>query len=307
MTKKMLVLFVLVLAGLPATTEAQSRSSRYYEVRDAIYGRGYDRGYPARQSRGNYDPYYDQLIRLPGNLVACQMDFDSGRVVGCHPLVKTVEFLEEHGYAHQNRNELVGTSRAHDNKLLFCPFDDTNRRLGTLEAGALGGAGGAGIGGAVDGRRGAAIGGVAGVIVGGIIASRNTHDGCLKIVGGVAKTTEIQQEASPVSYMEQATQPITDSEARDESHGSAFRSGPHPLTNSSRVYVDVYDGDRKPENFVGSMESGDSLDLARPRNRYRGWAQVPNEKGSFDAEELGIEVGPTGWTFIEPQVARGRS
>lgn len=316
--KRLFVLFVLVLVGLPATTGAQSRrpySGRYYEVRDAIYGRGDD--YPTRgrygYGGGYYDPaYLNQMFALPEALVACRMDIN-GRVEGCHALLKSIEYMETHAERHEDLNEVLGTYHAEKGRMHFRPFDSTNHRLGKAGTMVVGTVAGAAGGGAVDGRRGAVIGGGIGAFAGWLASRKaNKHDNCLEIGGRVRQATAetaIEQEESPLgSYVEQGTKgSVTDLATRDESHGPAFRSGPHTLTNASRVYVDVYDGDRKPENLVGSMESGDSLDLARPRNRYRGWAQVPNNKGSFDAEELGIEVGATGWTFIEPAVARGRS
>ncbi|OGM96813.1 MAG: hypothetical protein A2816_00335 [Candidatus Yanofskybacteria bacterium RIFCSPHIGHO2_01_FULL_39_44] len=302
MKKNLFVLFVLalaVLAGLPAATEAQSRSrgGRYYEVRDAIYGRGiYDRGYPTRQGRYGYDQYYDQLIRLPGNMVACQMDFDNaGKVVGCHPLVKTVEFLEEHGYAHQNRNEMVGTTHVHEGKIHFRPYDDTNRRLGTLEAGALGGAGGAGIGGAVDGRRGATIGGVAGAIVGGVIASRNAHDNCLEIVGGVAKSVaEIdqptnQQEASPVSRMEQGTR----SNAIGPSANVTW-----PTVNTTDFRAVVTDPNTNQERLI---PAGGSANLPEPAGEQP-YTVVLLAPGRGSVDRVPGEIRPShdlgGWDIV---------
>ena len=73
--------FVLVLVGLPVMVEAQSY--RYYEMRDAIYGRGRDRAYPVNRGRGWYgfdDPALQQMMNLPEGLVACEVDFATARV-----------------------------------------------------------------------------------------------------------------------------------------------------------------------------------------------------------------------------------
>lgn len=87
-------------------------------------------------------------------------------------------------------------------------------------------------------------------------------------------------------------------------HGQAYRFGPHPLTNETKYLVDVFDGNKcddrdKCKNFVGTMQSGESWDLDRPRSRYRGWAQIPNKDGSFDSDELDIRPNANGWTFVD--------
>lgn len=86
--------------------------------------------------------------------------------------------------------------------------------------------------------------------------------------------------------------------ALNGNRGPAYRPGPHSLANETRFIVDVYDGNDKEENFVGTIQPGETWDLARPRSRYRGWRQTPNKKGSFDSDELDIRPNANGWTFI---------
>lgn len=293
---KKIVLFVLVMVGLPALTEAQSR--RYYEVRNTIYGHGY--GYPSARSRYGYDPYYDELVRLPGNLVACQMDFDNGKVTSCHPLVKTVEFLEEHGYSHQNRNELVGTSRIIDDKPHFCSFDDTNRRLGTGGGMATGAVIGAAGGGAATGNRRSALGGAAiGVAIGGLIGSRNAHENCMPI-----GTTEVKPEASatPAPEKEQAA---TEAEEVVSNKGPAYRPGNRIVSNNTKVPVELYDGSVAPENLVGEIAPSEEWSLAKPKTRYRALAQIPNSEGGITADELALEPSASGWRLNNPNFGMG--
>lgn len=296
--RKLFVLFVLVLVGFPTLTEAQSRTGT-----GGWYGRGgYNNRYPARQSRYGYDPYYDQLVRLPGNLVACQMDFDNaGKVVGCHPLTKTVEFLEEHAYAHQNRNELVGTTHVHEGKLHFRPYDDTNRRLGTSGGAVFGGVAGAAGGGAVAGEKGALGGAAVGAVIGAIVGSHGAHDNCLEVGNGSqAQPAAETKEVSPVSNVGQATQPVTD-QAVSSNKGPAYRSGNRAVVNSTRVPVEIYDGSVAPENLVGEMAPGEEWSLAKPKTRYRVFAQIPNNEGGITADELTLAPNTSGWTFVQPE------
>lgn len=146
MRSHLFVLFAFaltILAGLPVKVEAQSRY--YYEMRDAIYGRG--RAYPVRQGRG--------------------YGYDDPRMMD--PCYGADQFYQG----------MRGTMHAHKGQTHFRPCDPTNSRTSTMGGGVLGAGGGAAIGGAFGGRKGASIGAVGGAIVGGVITSRNTHDNCI--------------------------------------------------------------------------------------------------------------------------------
>lgn len=297
MKKNLFMLFVLaltILVGLPAMAEAQSRTGGWV-------GRGgYGRSYPTRQSRYGYDPYYDEMVRLPGNLVACQMDFDNaGKVVGCHPLTKTVEFLEEHAYAHQNRNELIGTTHVHEGRLHFRPYDDTNQRINAGTGGAMAGAGGAAIGGAYGGRRGAAVGGVAGAIVGGVIASRNAHDNCLEIgdKSVTAQSTVVQQEASPVSRVEQVAQPT----AVQVDSVTPLTSVTWPTVNTTDFRAVITDPNTGKERLI---PAGGSVNLPEPAGEQP-YVVVLLAPGRGNIDRVSGEIRPSqdfqGWDIVARQ------
>lgn len=271
-------------------------------------GGGYGYGY--------YDPsYLQQMMNLPDGLAACTVDLSTAKVTSCHPVVKDVMVIQAHARDHADRGEMLGTVHIEKGRFHFRPFDDTNGRLGTMSAGALGAGAGAMVGyGSTQNMRNRgkanAIGAsatIGGGLLAGWMASRHTHNNCLKIEPTVAQSISEVIESQAPSQEQGTGQPVAGPVvSHDENRGPAYRSGNRPVVNSTAVYVELYDGDRKDENFVGEMSPGDSWDLGKPQKRYRAFAQVPNRRGSDTISEIDPEPTDTGWIFIEPKVAQGR-
>lgn len=182
---------------------------RYGQVgpyRGDIYGGYYGGGY--------YDPaYLQQMLSLPGGLVACTVDFSTVRVVGCHPVIKSIWAVEAHARDHSDRGELLGTIHIHKGRTHFRPFDDTDHHIHTVDGGVLGALGGGAVGGAFGGRKGAAIGGIVGALAGGLTASRHSHENCLVIEPTAQSGSSSAADSDPV---EEGTDenPISESEVR---------------------------------------------------------------------------------------------
>ncbi len=288
-------LVVVLVLGSLTSVEAQGRGPYRNYNEDCIVGStGGECIIPAAggiydRSRSYYDPYGDPYYNrgypyqrpLPQGIEICRYAECAG---------------------------LTGTFHAEKGMLHFRPYDETNDRLGTEAGGVLASAGGAAIGGVFGGRKGAAIGAVGGAIAGGIIASRHAHDNCIVIesVRSAQFQQRIGQGGIPVPYQEQVmSRPVAGpAGGYDESHGPAYRPGNRPVVNSTAKFVELYDGDRKPENLVGEMAPGDSWDLAKPMRRYRAFAEIPNQRGSNNVDEISPETTDIGWIFVEPTVAR---
>lgn len=288
-----LPVFVFVVLAMATLAEAQSRSPMVNVISRSAAGGGYRGGYD-RNVRGYYSGYYDpatiqQMMSLPNGLLACEVDFSTVRVLGCRPIAKTVMAINAFGQNH-DRSELLGTVHVEKGKFHFNSFDDTNFRIGTGMGGTLGAGGGAAIGGATGGRKGAAIGAVGGAIVGGILGSHKSHNNCLVIEPAMA------QMVTQNSVLPQVVQQTVDASV-STSHGE----GQFELSNSTRVYVEAYDG----ETYIGRIAPGATLSVGPPKDRYRGFAQVPQPDGRLAKDELSREVSPSGWTFIEPASAQG--
>jgi len=123
---------------------------------------------------------------------------------------------------------LIGTFHAHKGVLHFRPYDETNRRMGTLEAGALG-AGGGFI--ATRGIKNRSVAGA--IIVGGAagagwLASRKAHDNCLVI------RSQTQSASVPMS----AQMPGLESE-EFESEGTSVPSQPETPAGLSTLRYEV--------------------------------------------------------------------
>jgi len=181
----LLIVVFAVLVAIPA--EAQ--------------GRG--RGRNGRGGYGYYDPAtIEQMLSLPDGLASCQVDFSTGRVASCRSVVKTAEAIE---MFNQNPDGILGSVHVQKGKFHFRPFDDTNRRLGTMEAGALGAGAGALAGyGSTRGMRNrnkANAIGAASTIGGGLftgwLASRRSHDNCLKIEPTTAQSMQMSNQKVP--------------------------------------------------------------------------------------------------------------
>ncbi len=283
--------FVVLATAIPA--EAQygygSRTGYRRPLPGGWGGGGYGYGY--------YDPaYLQQMMSLPDGLVACQIDFASGgKVTSCHSVIKDINMIEAHGRDHADRNEILGTYHVEKGKSHFHSFDDTHQRLGTFSAGALGAGGGyIATAGTRNGwvRGGATVGGG---LLAGWLASRKNHNNCLIIEPTVARSiSEVVQSPAP-SQGQVTGQPIAGPAAN-------VGEGQFELTNETRVYVDAYDG----ETYLGRMAPGATLYVGPPQDRYRGFALVPTADGRLGKDELGREVSPSGWSFIEPKAAQGR-
>lgn len=290
-------MFVVLAMAIPA--EAQYNRGGSY---------GQRRPLPGGWGGGGYNSYYDpaylqQMMSLPDGLAACTVDLSTAKVTSCHPVVKDVMVIQAHAQDHASANELLGTVHVEKGRFHFRPFDDTNSRLGTMSAGALGAGAGATIGyGSTQNMRNRgkanAIGAsatIGGGLLAGWMASRHTHNNCLAIEPTVARSiSEVAQ--SPALLQEQGIgQPIAGPAAN-------IGQGQFELSNETRVYVEAYDG----ETYIGRMAPGSTLAVDPPKDRYRGFALVPTADGRLGKDELSREVSPSGWLFIEPTVARGR-
>ncbi|MDO8496573.1 MAG: hypothetical protein Q7S43_03975 [bacterium] len=289
--------FIVLAMAIPAEAQYNNRG-------------GYRRPLPGGWGGGGgYNQYYDpsylqQMMSLPDGLAACTVDLSTTKVTSCHPVIKDVQVVEAHARDHADRGEMLGTIHVEKGRFHFRPFDDTNGRLGTMSAGALGAGAGAMVGyGSTQNMRNRgkanAIGAsatIGGGLLAGWMASRHTHNNCLKIEPTVARSiSEVVQSPAPLQEQGTSQQPIA---------GPAANSGEgeFSLENQTRVYVEAYDG----ETYIGRMEPGAKMMVDPPKDRYRGFALVPTADGRLGKDELDREVSPSGWSFIEPKVAQGR-
>lgn len=284
--------FVVLAMAVPA--EAQYMGRGTYGPRRPLPGGWGGGGYGYG---GYYDPsYLQQMMSLPDGLAACTVNLFTAKVTACHPVVKDIQLVEAHARDHSDRGEMLGTVHVEKGRFHFRPFDDTNQRLGTFSAGALGAGGGyIATAGTRNGwvRGGATVGGG---LLAGWLASRKNHNSCLIIEPLVARSisTDVQ---SPAPSQEQGTiqQPIAGPAAN-------VGQGQFELSNETRVYVEAYDGDE----YIGRMAPGSTMTVDSPKDRYRGFALVPTADGRLGKDELKLEVSSSGWIFIEPTAARGR-
>src|SRR3989344_1381671 len=129
--------FAVLTSAVPAEAQGWGLGQSYYDRGryDRSYGRGYGYG------GGYYDPAtIEQMLSLPDGLASCQIGFSTGRVESCQSVIKTANAIQA---AAQNPGGILGSIHIQKGKIHFRPFDDTNRRLGTFEAGALGAGAGA--------------------------------------------------------------------------------------------------------------------------------------------------------------------
>lgn len=163
--------------------------------------------YPGQYNQYGYGGFYDpaylkQMFSLPEALLACQLNFDTGRYEGCHTLLKTASYMEGHALRHEDRNEFLGTYHPYTKKdgskvRHFRSFDDTNRRVSKGGKVIIGTAVGVIGGGILAGRKGAVAGGGAGALAGWLAAYRsNNHDNCEEI-GQPASADQTSVEPSP--------------------------------------------------------------------------------------------------------------
>lgn len=232
-----------------------------------------------------YDPaYLQQMIRLPDGLAACQIDFSTGRVVSCHSVIKDVMLIEDHARDHADRGELLGTVHPEKGKLHFRSFDDTNRRIGPVEAGlGMGvlGAGATHIATRHMENRGAADAVTMGVGGGiGLLTwwanSRHKHDNCLTIEPMMAQSGGLAVPSDSASAVELAAPAPAVNSAK----------GGLSLRNESGETAFVYDGNEA----VTSLAAGASAPVGRPRTSYRAIVERFNERGEVELYELGRRV-----------------
>jgi len=284
-------IFVVLAMAIPAEAQYGTYGSR------TNYRRPLPGGWGSRGYNGYYDPsYLQQMMSLPDGLAACTVDLSTAKVTSCHPVVKDVMVIQTHAQDHADRGEVLGTVHIEKGRFHFRPFDDTNQHLGTFSAGALG-AGGGYI--ATSGTRNGWVRGgatVGGGLLAGWLASRHTHNNCLKIEPTVARSiSEVVQSPAPSEEQGIDRQPIAGPAAN-------VGEGQFELSNKTRVYVEAYDG----ETYIGRMASGSTMMVGPPKDHYRGFALVPTADGRLGKDELSREVSPSGWLFIEPQAAQGR-
>lgn len=303
MTKKRLSVFsVLVIVAIVATPRmawTQVDPATRAIIYSGQYGHGVSGGQRLRGGRGYgyYDPsYIQQMMSLPDGLAACVVDLSTTKVTSCHLVVKDIQVIEAHARDHADRGEMLGTVHAEKGRFHFRPFDDTNQRLGTFSAGALGAGGGYIATRNMRNRVAANTITVGSGLMAGWLASRKSHQNCLTIEPTVARSisTDVQ---SPAPSQEQGIvqQPIAGPAAN-------VGQGQFELLNETRVFVEAYDGNE----YIGRMAPGSTMTVDPPKDRYRGFALVPTADGRLGKDELNLEVGPSGWIFIEPTVARGR-
>jgi len=271
-----MILFVVAFLAMTASVEAQEPPSSYY-ARQMMGLRGGGNGY----GYGIYDPalvpYIQQMMRLPDALIACKMNFASGKIMGdsCQPIVKEMGAIQ--AFLRNPEGYILGTVHVEKNKVHFRPIDDTNHRLGTGGAGALGALGGGAIGGSLDGRRGAAIGAVGGALLAGFAASRNSHKNCL--------TLEPSQAQQAGSASPSAMAPTESASVAMANASSAPRREDLDLEilNESNEKAAIYDGDA----FVTTLGGGARYAVTAPKAAYRGIVKRFNERGEVELYELG--------------------
>ena len=301
--RKMLVLFVLVLVGLPAMAEAQSRRPyggsrydryRYEEMRDVIYGRygrttrrqvGYGGGY--------YDPaYLEQMFQLPESLVACQLNFETGRYTGCHTLLKSVEYMEGHAERHEDRNEILGTFHTYkkDGKTVrhFHAFDDTDRRIGKGTKIAIGTAAGAAGGAILAGGKGGVIGAGVGALAGWWAAHKtDNHDDCEEIAQPQPAETETTVDTG-----------LTNSNESVPKSSAPLASITWPTVNTTDFRAVVTDPNSGQERLI---PAGGSANLPEPTGEQP-YAVVLLAPGRGSIDRVPGEIRPSedfqGWDIV---------
>lgn len=304
MTKRLFVVFVLALAvliAIPGTVAAQYRgyNPRAEWLWNEIYGGGYRNG--SRnidrdniRSQGYYGDYYyepaylKQMFSLPEGLMACQMSDDNKRVVKCHHMLKTVNYMEGHAERHEDLNERLGTLRTKNSKEYLCSFDDTDHRIGRAGVTAIGAGTGAAVGGVFGGGKGAVIGGVGGAFAGWLASWKSKSiDKCLPVVGNI-------QSAEWTPTVER-TNTSQSSQPTSSNSGKGIT-----LQNEGGDDIAIYDGDQ----FVTTLAAGGTYPAGSPRKAYRGVVKGLNERGEPVMYELGRRLeGKTTLVFTSEAYA----
>ena len=118
------------------------------------------------------------------------------------------------------------------------------------------------------------VGAVVGGVVGAVIASRKNR----------SEQSVYQQSPEPVELAQPVAGPVTN-----------VGEGQFELSNSTKTYVEAYDGD----TYVGRMAPEATMKVGPPKDRYRGFALVPQSDGRLGKDEVGREATPLGWKFVE--------
>ncbi len=150
------------------------------------------------------------------------------------------------------------------------------------------------IGGLLGGKKGAAIGAAGGAALAVLNDSRYYSSpseacGVIDSQQGDPRQQYQQQVGQVPPQAVQGPQPVA-------GPGANPGSGEFELTNQTRVYVEAYDG----QSYIGRMAPGSTLRVGPPKDKYQGFALVPQPDGKLGKDELGLAVAPTGWSFVEP-------
>lgn len=275
MKKNLFVLFTLtlaVLAGLPAMAEAQSRTGGWY-------GRGgYNNRYPNRQGRYGYDP------RLDDPCFGADQYFEGIR-----------------GTFHFNRVNVKDSSgkKAQVVEKHFRACDPTNQPVRMRETAGWHGAGGAVIGYVLGGPKGAAIGGISGAAIGTI--KGDDHKDCFPVDSNrpdltfgttIQPTFQKIEEASPVSRVEQGTQPTGLSVV------GSLASVTWPTVNTTDFRAVVTDPNTGKERLI---PAGASANLPEPAGEQP-YVVVLLAPGRGNIDRVSGEIRPShdfqGWDIV---------
>lgn len=294
---------VLLAMAMPAEAQYASGSGRITPSMMMQRYRGYGSGY------GYYDPaYLQQMMSLPEALAACSVDFSTGKTVSCRPIAKNMASINSFGQ-NNDRNELLGTVHAEKGKLHFRPFDDTNRRIGSVEAGLGLGVLSAGATHVATSRmtnRGAANAITMGVGSGvGLLTwwknHGNRHDNCLMIEPTTAQSGNLSP-AMPIAQVEReepvqkpavmTAKAMTVSDKKIVRN--RFEDAPIRVYDGASKILELSAGDDGTIEVTSSSRVWGEAKLMNPSNRKMEW--VPLQLGK------GIDPLPeeSGWVLGNP-------
>lgn len=296
----MFVFFVTLAMAIPA--EAQNRRYGGY----GSYGYGQRRPLPGgwgggSYGHGYYDPsYLQQMMSLPDGLVACRVDLSTMKVPECHPLIKDIGIVEAHARDHADRSELLGTFHFEKGKPHFHAFDDTNRRLGTFGAGALGAGGGyIATAGTRNGwvRGGATVGGG---LLAGWLASRKNHNNCLIIEPTVARSGNLSPDTSAQNIEQESVQSVADQRPievkRIVRNNFVYEGQKVRVRDGSRIIAELKpSGDEQEITIDPNSNIWFELYSENEKNQKWEWNEIREGKGVYELSSH------SGWVFGDPK------
>ena len=304
--KNTFVLFVLILVGLtglPVQADAQGGYGNRHEMEAAARrGGAYPGGVynrPGGYGYGGYvdpiyEPYIQQMMRLPEGLASCQIDFTTGKVTTCRSITK--EPMAIQAYL-QNQDGLFATVHTDKGKLHVRLYDDTNHRIGKNGAIAIGTGAGAVAGSVFGGGKGAVIGGGIGAFAGWLTSRKsNNHDNCLVIGGLTGEATTAN--TAPATYQEQTQQQPVAGPAEVSTERklirNRFEDAQIRVYEGSRRILELNAGTEGEVEVTSSSRIWGEAYLENPKNNKMEWIPLQFGKGIDNLPQ------DAGWVFGNP-------